>query len=61
MEMDYEGDVRYWDRYQNYCTEISAIERKLQNGPPDGKRERLKSRLNDVRNRLIPQLMQRQD
>lgn len=58
--MDHEGDVRCWQGYQNYCEEISAIERKLQNGPPDGKRERLKSRLNDVKERLIPQLMQRQ-
>ena len=55
------GDIHEssnWRRYMNYCREIEAIGRKLSNQEvPDEKRRRLRVRLEDIQNRLIPALV----
>lgn len=44
-------------RFNNYCREISALEWKLANGGPDGKQAKRRFRLQDIRNRLLPQVI----
>lgn len=49
-----QGNVPTWDRWNAYQREKEAIKRKLENGVPEGKKGRLKYRLNDLEIRLIP-------
>ena len=47
-----------WKRYMSHCGEVEAIGRKLNNQEvPDEKRRRLRVRLEDIQNRLIPALV----
>ena len=52
-------DSRLQSRFERYCLETEAIQVKLQNGSiPQGKREKLAYRLNDLECRLIPRLVE---
>lgn len=44
-------------RFDNYCREIADLERKLANGASAGKQAKRRFRLNDIRNRLLPQVI----
>ena len=48
--------IRLMERHDRYVKEIKAIELKLSNGVPPGKEEKLVYRLNDIHNRLIPEI-----
>ena len=44
---------------ENYCKEITSIDRKFNNGISIGKREKLVYRKKDIIERLIPKLFKR--
>ena len=46
-----------WRRFLGYCVELRGIERKLGNNIPLGKREKLVFRQQDIKNRLIPDVV----
>jgi len=56
MELS-EVEVSQGEKVAAYQREAMAIETKLRNGVPEGKKEKLKFRLKDIENRLIPQLL----
>jgi hypothetical protein len=47
------------ERLDAYYGEARAIKRKLANGVPEGKKERIGFRLRDIEERLIPELISR--
>ena len=56
MELS-EVEVNQGERVAAYQREAMAIEAKLRNGVPEGKKEKLKFRLKDIKKRLIPGLL----
>jgi hypothetical protein len=47
------------ERLDAYQREARAIKRKLENGVPEEKRDKIESRLNDIKFRLIPNLVRK--
>jgi len=45
------------ERLEAYYSEARAIKRKLDNGVPEGKKEKIGFRLRDIEKRLIPGLI----
>lgn len=56
MELS-EVEVSQGEKVAAYQRETMAIEAKLRNGVPEGKKEKLKFRLKDIKERLIPALL----
>jgi hypothetical protein len=56
MELS-EVEVNQGEKVAAYQREATAIEARLRNGVPEGKREKLKFRLKDIEERLIPELV----
>jgi hypothetical protein len=47
------------ERMDAYQREARAIKRKLENGVPEEKRDKIESRLKDLKGRLIPDLVRK--
>jgi len=47
------------ERLDAYQREARAIKRKLENGVPEEKRDKIESRLKDIKDRLIPKLVRK--
>jgi hypothetical protein len=45
------------EKLDAYQKEARAIKRKLENGVPEGKRDKIEFRLEDIKFRLIPNLV----
>jgi len=51
------GERKAMVRFNNYCDEAAALERKLKNGAPTDKQAKRRFRLQDIRTRLLPQVV----
>lgn len=55
---DERGNSQLWGRFNNYCLEMTAIQKKLDNSRlPQGKREKLDFRFKDLERRIVPKLV----
>lgn len=57
MEDIYEVDSSLVRRKLAYQKETMAIKRKIKNGVPSGKKEKIEFRLQDIKERLLPKLI----